>query len=136
MARKPAEFVNHPMDFPSDLAFRGFCTNIVDGDTFDALIDIGLNKYAYEALRLKDIDTPEIFRPKSEEEREAGQKAKTFVESLILNKPIKLVTYKDKTTFGRYVADVLYYQNGEWYDLAQSLRDQGYEKHLWQEPTC
>lgn len=129
MTRKPLEFVDHPMDFPENQTFRGFCRNVVDGDTFDALIDIGLHKYAYEPLRLKDIDTPEIFRPKSEEERKAGYEAKKLVESFILDKPIKLQTHKDNTSFGRYEADVWYWFEDQWHDLAQTLRNNGYEEH-------
>lgn len=116
------------MPFPVPAEYRAFGRHVVDGDTFDVLIDLGLNKYAYEAIRLRGIDTPEIFRPNSEAEKELGLQAKVFVEDRILNKPLKIVTYKDKETFGRYECDVWFHDGTEWQDLAVKLAEAGFTK--------
>jgi len=109
MPRKPTEFAEHPASFSEAQAkglCRAVCKHVVDGDTFDVLIDLGWNCYAYETLRLHDVDTPEIFRPKSEAERDLGLKARYRVTELILDKPVLIRSFKDAETFGRFVADV------------------------------
>lgn len=129
MARKPAEFIDHPMTFPSPLEARAFCRYVVDGDTMDVLVDLGMGKYAYETIRLKDVNCWEIYGGADVEEKIRGQAAKAFVEELILDKPVKIRTYKDAMTFGRYVADIFYWDiNRWWVDLAEELRAAGHEK--------
>lgn len=125
MSRKPVEFDGHPMPYPGPI-FRAHVRHVVDGDTLDALVDLGFNAYAYVVVRLRSIDTPEIYRPQDEEEREAGHRAKARVEALVMDRPVRLKTWKDKTTFGRYVADVEHYTDGEWRDLAGTLRAEGF----------
>ena len=127
MARKPIEFEDHPMEFPDKPLYRAYCKHVVDGDTVDVFVDLGLLKYAYESIRLEGINTPEIYRPKTGEEREAGYKAKEFVESKILNKQVKIETLKDKQTFGRFRANIYFYEDGTWKSLADELRSNGYD---------
>ena len=120
MARKPVEFSNHPAAFGDARAkglYRAHCRYVVDGDTFDVLIDLGFNNYAYETLRLRDVDTPEIRG----EERERGLIAKARVQELLLDKPVLVRSFKDVETFGRFVADVQYWEDGEWLDLGETL---------------
>lgn len=148
MPRKPNEFQSHPASFGEAQAkglCRAVCKYVVDGDTFDVLIDLGFNSYAYETLRLHNVDTPEIFRPKSTEERDLGLKAKYRVTELIFDKPILIRSFKDKETFGRFVADVwvlyeiefpgpfaveaaLASDSGTWMSLAEILRIEGLTK--------
>lgn len=132
MARKPSEFVDHPVPFSTLPTYRAFCHHVVDGDTLDVLVDLGLNHYAYVPLRVQGIDTAEIFKPRSPEERAAGLRAKTFLESMVLGKPVRIVTYKDGETFGRYVADVFFQWSGSvlWASVADELRANG---HAWGE---
>lgn len=75
---------------------------MIDGDTVDVLVDLGFNAYQYITLRLADINAHEIFRG-TEQEREKGRMAKAFLESLVLEKPVIVRTFKDRTSFGRYV---------------------------------
>lgn len=108
---------------------RAFCRHVVDGDTLDAFIDLGLGKYAYDTIRLHDVDTPEIFHPINSFERQHGLKARDRVVALILNKPIIIQTFKDVETFGRYVADVGYFDGRRWIPLAETLRAEDLLKH-------
>jgi endonuclease YncB( thermonuclease family) len=131
--RKPSEFENHPA--PYDMArsmgcFRAVCKNVTDGDTYDAFIDLGMGKYAYDTIRLHDLDTAEIFHPRNEAERAHGMAAKSRVTDLILGKPILLKTYKDAETFGRYVADVALVTANPvtLTDIAETLRAEGFAK--------
>jgi endonuclease YncB( thermonuclease family) len=131
--RKPAEFDNHPASYEmarSTGCFRAVCKNVTDGDTFDAFIDLGMGKYAYDTIRLHDFDTAEIFHPSNAAERAHGLAAKERVTELLLNKPILIKTYKDAETFGRYVADVAIVTTNPLTltDLAGTLGSEGFAK--------
>ena len=128
MSRYPSDFENHPRPFPESAEYRGVCRYVVDGDTMDVIVDCGFNIYHYLTVRLRGIDTPEIYRPEDEEELRRGQKARGFVEGLILDQPILLTTYESKRSFGRYVADIQYYKSDseQWIDLAAKLIEAGY----------
>lgn len=81
-------------------------TNIVDGDTFDATVDLGFSISTAIRIRLDGIDTPETWRPKSEAEREHGEKAKAFVKELILGKNLKINSIY-QGPYNRYGARIL-----------------------------
>ena len=113
--------------------YRGKVIRVVDGDTLVVSVDLGFMIYSKLTVRLKQIDTPEIYRPKTPEELVRGRKAKRFVEEKVLDKAVILKTYKDKTgKYGRYLADILY-TNGdsEVFLLSDELKKAGLEKkHL------
>lgn len=127
MARKPSEFINHPIPFAMAPEYRAFCRYVVDGDTLDVFVDLGLFHYAYETVRLKDFNAGEIYRPKTEEERQLGYAAMNFIKEKILNKPVRIRTYKDTQSFGRYIADVEYFENDVLCDLVSELKIAGLE---------
>lgn len=129
--RKPLEFVKHPVSFLDAKnmgGYRAVCTHVVDGDTFDFLVDLGLHQYAYITVRLEGVDTAEIYGKDASPE---GMEAKEFVEGEILGAPCILFTGKDVTSFGRFVATV-YYDNKQsedwstWHNLAAILASKGY----------
>lgn len=79
------------------------CTNVVDGDTLDCLVDVGFNFQTHQRLRLLGIDTPE--------RNEIGfHEARGFVIEKCLNQPIQITTF-EKDSFGRWLSIV--YRNGE-----------------------
>ncbi len=120
--RKPREFEHHPVKL-HNMTFRAVCARVLDGDTYDFFIDLGLNHYGYETIRLSGFDTPEIFHPKSEAERVLGLKAQARCVRLIEGKPVQLTTYKDLDSFGRYIADVTYFDKaGTPQDLGTRLK--------------
>jgi micrococcal nuclease len=103
--------------------YRAFVTRVVDGDTFDANVDLGFGIYHKVRFRLRGIDTPETWRPKTEAEREHGIKATEFVNELIGGKEITIQTYK-MGIYGRYECDVLLGAK----TLSEVLKEEGYEK--------
>lgn len=125
--RKPIEFAGHPMPFPERPRYRGFCAHVVDGDTVDLLVDVGLFEYSYRPFRLNGYDAYEVNRA---EERERGLIDKRGLEELILKKQVEAVTYKDSQTFDRFKADIRYLnaQTGQWLDVVSTLKQQGYGK--------
>ncbi len=108
MSTKPPQFTDWPASIdPGFGPYRAVITSITDGDTFRVLVDGGFNVYTFQAIRLANIDSPELFSGPPEE-RERGKAAKAYLESIAPpGTKCVLRTDKDRTTFGRYVASAL-----------------------------
>ena len=115
--------------------YRAKVVRVIDGDTVVIEIDLGFEIRSKIKVRLKQIDTPEIYRPKSPEELIRGREAKRFVEERVLNKAILLHTYKDrKGKYGRYLADILYTDEYNMvFLLSDELKKAGLEKKVYKE---
>lgn len=113
------------MDINNLYTYKATCTNVVDGDTLDILLDYGFDTYAKRRVRLLGVDTPERGQ---ENYKEATDFTKTCVEG----KKIYVQTYKSDV-FGRYLANV-WYENGK-YCLNDELRNAGLlkPKSKWNE---
>jgi len=105
-------------------SYEAVIRRVVDGDTFDADVDVGFSITIGHRFRLANVDTPETWRPKTEAERAHGEKATLFVRNLIEGKKVTLHTHK-LGIYGRYEADVIL-DNGE--RLANLLAENGLEK--------
>ena len=128
MPRKPVEFVGHPFSFPDVMSYPGVCKHIVDGDTIDVFVSVGLNKYAYETIRILGIMVGEM-KSKNAAEKKRAQAAKKFLEELLLGQPVQIRTRKAATTFERFVADVIYVgSDGNERSVADTLRAAGHAK--------
>ena len=57
---------------------------VVDGDTCDAMIDLGFNVWVKERIRFKGVDTWES-RTRDLEEKKKGLAAKAYVKDLLEN---------------------------------------------------
>lgn len=124
MSRRPAEFALHPMPFPSPSRYRAVVRHVIDGDTFDCLVDLGFSSFQYLTVRVRNVDTPEVVGAS----RAAGLAAKARTEALCLGSAVALSTYAtDRTTFGRWVADVTVWIDGQPQDLASVLRAEGHD---------
>lgn len=78
--------------------------NVVDGDTFDLMVDLGFSIFHKVRVRLLEIDTPETRG----EETELGLKCKDFARNLLLGEDViitsKRVSEDVKTdSFGRWL---------------------------------
>lgn len=85
-------------------------TRVLDGDTVECTVDCLFDiKQADLQIRLYGIDTPETNSTKVEL-RNAAKAAKARLTELVLNKAVKLTSYKnidanlDTDKFGRYLA--------------------------------
>lgn len=110
MSRGLAAFTGHPWTFEqarSQGLQRGIVTYVVDGDTYDILADDGRHQYAVLNVRLRGIDTPELYSGTATE-RERGAAAGDFMTALFADNQwfVLFATFKDAQTFGRWVADV------------------------------
>lgn len=95
------------------------CLNVVDGDTFDLLIDEGMDGFRKVRVRLADVDTAEIYgTAKDSEEYQKGMEQKRFVEDFV--EPDTVIDFSEdfeerfdlsvrttgKGKYGRYVCRV------------------------------
>lgn len=71
---------------------------VVDGDTIDADVELGFNVRMKIRFRLSGFDAPETYRPKSDDEKQAGIKATEALEGLIGGKDVIIESNK----FGKY----------------------------------
>jgi micrococcal nuclease len=101
--------------------YRAKCINVVDGDTFDVIVDLGFHLSKRIRVRLSKVDTPEI-RAATEAERRHAREAKAFVERLMLDRDVTIRTHKDVGIYGRYTAEVILAGNE---DLGDKLQEAG-----------
>ena len=74
-----------------------------DGDTCYVMIDGNKAK-----IRLLDLDTPEISKPKCEAELELGLEARDYLNNLIANaSSVEIKTDYEKDYFGRTLAHLI-----------------------------
>ena len=79
--------------------YRATCHRVVDGDTFEADVDLGFYVTLRVKVRLHNVDTPE--------RGEVGwREASAALREFITEKPLILQSYKDQRTFERWVCDV------------------------------
>lgn len=100
-------FENHPaafMDCQRSGMYRGICVHVVDGDTFDVLVDLGFLQYRMLTVRLYGADTPELNSP-DPQQRDRAKVARDRVRDLMTNQAVLIRTFKDKRSFDRYIAD-------------------------------
>lgn len=104
--------------------YRAHCTRVVDGDTYDVTVDLGFKVFHNIRLRLRGVDTPEVFGANASEE---GKAVTEHVKELLEGKDCQITTYKTQpSTFNMYEADVLVLVDGIPVDVATYLVDRGY----------
>jgi micrococcal nuclease len=109
--------------------YKATVTRVVDGDTVDLEIDLGMGVFVKERVRLARIDTPETYGVKKDsEEYKAGMKAKERLEELVKGKEIALETVKDKKgKYGRYLGEI-YINDIDWTNVNSLLIHEGHAK--------
>lgn len=109
--------------------FKGMIHRVVDGDTYDVILDLGFSIAYKIRVRLRGVDTAEIFGNKASEE---GKVASEYVKGVLEGKKVTVVTYKNApSTFNRWEADVFLDQKiEETENLAEHLVKKGYAKKV------
>ena len=109
--------------FQHDYIYKTKILRVIDGDTYEVMIDLGF-KFKWDTrIRLKGVDTWEIRGP----EKTKGILAKNFVRELFDEQPewIWMQTFEDEQgKYGRYLADFIIH--GLW--LTDILREAGHVK--------
>lgn len=106
--------------------YKAVVERVVDGDTYDLIVDVGFSVTIKHRFRLNGIDTPETWRPKTEAEREHGERATDFVRNLMEGETVTIYSHK-LGAYNRYDADVIL-PDGR--DLVTVLKQEGFEKRL------
>ena len=79
---------------------------VIDGDTVDAMVDLGFDIWVKKRIRLAGIDTPEI-RTRNKEEKEKGFIAKKVLEDAIAaNKDEFLLISHGVGKYGRCIGEL------------------------------
>lgn len=93
----------------SDYVFRGRCVRVVDGDTYDILCDLGFGVYHKVRVRLRGVDTPEVYGPRACEEGKIASKA---VNDLMFDRECLIRTFKNKaSSYNRWEAEVYFHDD-------------------------
>lgn len=95
---------------------KALITNIVDGDTVDARVDLGFNVFTNHRLRLLLVDTPERGE-------EGYKEATDYTKDNLLGKEVLIRSYKSDN-WNRYLADI--WIDGRYFN--QELLDKGLAK--------
>lgn len=88
--------------------YKAVCTRVIDGDTIELDIDLGFHVHTTVRGRLLGVNAPELF---SGDNRDKGKLAKDHMETLVLNKPLIINTFKDKKSFDRWIVEIKYEDN-------------------------
>ena len=97
--------------------------DIHDGDTIKVDIDLGFGiTLKNQTFRFFGINAPEIHG----ETKTAGLKTTAYVQQMLTDKEIIIVTIKDeKEKFGRWLGRIFYHDGNDWVDLNSELINKG-----------
>jgi len=107
--------------------YKAIVKKVYDGDTCTVDIDLGLGIWAHNIkIRFYRINAPEM-RGK---EKEQGKKSRDFLRSKIDKKDIILQTIDDgKGKYGRYLAEIWLYEDGEKININDLMVTEGYAEY-------
>ena len=117
---------------PEAFVYNATLDRIVDGDTFDCVLDLGFDvKLHKQRVRLAGIDTPESRintkrYPERTQEKVMGKAAKERLKELCTGK-FKLKSL-GKGKYGR-ILGIPYTEDGE--DICQKLISEGHAVEYW-----
>ncbi|MGL5691407.1 MAG: thermonuclease family protein [Bacteroidales bacterium] len=95
-------------------------TNVVDGDTFDANVDLGFGIITQQRFRIIGIDAPEM-------DSTEGFITKEYLKELICDQTVTLFS-KKTDSFGRYLAELYITKREEQINVGLHLIDRGLAK--------
>ena len=110
--------------------YRAKLDRVVDGDTVDALIDVGFDMWFKKRIRFKGVDTWES-RTRNLEEKALGLKAKARTKELLEKVSSKSGYFRIKSyglgKYGRVLADVFIMdKDGKQWNVNKTLITEGH----------
>lgn len=99
--------------------YNAVVTRVVDGDTIHCDIDLGFGVILKDQVfRFYGLNAPET----KGSTRQAGLDSKKFIENLLINKHIIVVSIKDKKEkYGRYLAKIYVQESNGYVDVNNLL---------------
>lgn len=108
--------------------YKAKIMHVIDGNTFEAVVDLGFKIYKKAVLKIYDIETADIFNPSCEAELKHGLETKKFIEEIALNKEVLIKISKEEDYIADVVLDVD--RKGLPITLTNVLKENGFEKRL------
>jgi len=105
--------------------YKAEITRVVDGDTFDAIVDVGFNIKIKKRFRVMNLDTPESWRPRNDAEKKHAMEANDRARVLLDDKIVTIRSHTVEGIYGRYSAEVIL-PDGR--DYATVMKRHGCEK--------
>ena len=110
--------------------YRGKLERVVDGDTIDALIDVGFDIWVKKRIRYKGIDTWES-RTRDLEEKAKGLEAKARNKELLMEISSKSGYFRLKSygvgKYGRVLGEIFIEdKEGKQYNINKTLISEGH----------
>ena len=110
--------------------YRAKLDRVVDGDTVDALIDVGFDIWFKKRIRFKGVDTWES-RTRNLEEKALGLKAKARTKELLEKVSSKSGYFRLKSyglgKYGRVIADIFIEdKDGKQWNINETLIKEGH----------
>ena len=110
--------------------YRGKLERVVDGDTIDALIDVGFDIWVKKRIRYSGIDTWES-RTRDLEEKAKGLEAKARNKELLMEISSKSGYFRLKSygvgKYGRVLGEIFIEdKDGKQYNINQTLISEGH----------
>ena len=110
--------------------YRGKLERVVDGDTIDALIDVGFDIWIKKRIRYSGIDTWES-RTRDLEEKAKGLEAKARNKELLMEVSSKSGYFRLKShgvgKYGRVLGEIFIEdKNGKQYNINKTLISEGH----------
>ena len=110
--------------------YRAKLDRVVDGDTVDALIDVGFDIWFKKRIRFKGVDTWES-RTRNLEEKALGLKAKARTKELLEKVSSKSGYFRLKSyglgKYGRVLGEIFIMDNeGKQWNVNETLRAEGH----------
>ena len=115
--------------------YRAKLDRVVDGDTVDALIDVGFDIWFKKRIRFKGVDTWES-RTRNLEEKAMGLKAKARTKELLEEVSSKSGYFRIKSyglgKYGRVLGVLLIDDaNNNFININNTLVEEGYAVEYW-----
>ena len=111
--------------------YKAECTRVVDGDTIDAVIDLGFDITIKKRIRLAGIDSPES-RTRDLEEKKRGLASKARLKELIESGSMQIES-KEVGKYGRVLGVLHIYPDN--LDLPININDtlvkEGHAVEYW-----
>lgn len=83
-------------------SYRARITEVYDGDTCTAVVDLGFTVHVEVKFRLLGINAPEL-RGGTPQSKAAGEAARNRLRDLVLGKELYIDSYKGSDAFGRWL---------------------------------
>lgn len=111
--------------------YKAKLRKIIDGDTVDMYVNLGMGFFANARIRLLGVDAPEIFKVKKEsEEFKQGQIAKLEVKKWFNSGyEIYKLGIVGRDLYGRWLGEI--WDNEDCMSLNECLKKKFYKSNYW-----